>query len=258
MHRNDPPEVALSEVVVEQLGFHWMLDLYGCRCHEELLCVADKLNSVCVELCQQSGMTVLKSSFYQFEPKGATGVVLLSESHLATHTWPESGLACIDIYVCNYTEVNEGKGKKLVQLLLKLFNPADWVSRNCVRGSIAPPPAIETREMLTDDFGYLILSKSIAPAITSRFQTIEVFESKTFGRYLKLDGSFQCSERDEFFYHEPLIHMAMSHHANPKVITLVGGGDGGALTQILKWPTVQTIDHIEIDADVIAVCKEHL
>ena len=56
-------------------------------------------------------MTIVGDSFHQFEPQGVTGTVLLAESHLAIHTWPEHGFVTIDVYVCNYTTDNTAKAE---------------------------------------------------------------------------------------------------------------------------------------------------
>ena len=89
------------------------------------------------------------------------------------------------------------------------------------------------------------------------FQTVEVFENPVFGRVLALDGIVQTTERDEFVYHEMLVHPALFAHGGAKRVLIIGGGDGGALEEVLKHP-VDEVTMVEIDADVIAICKEHL
>lgn len=90
----------------------------------------------------------------------------------------------------------------------------------------------------------------------SRFQEIEIIENPYFGRMLFLDGLVQTTEKDEFFYHEMLIHPAMVTHPDPQQILIIGGGDGGALKQTLRYP-VKGVRMVEIDPDVIAVAKKY-
>lgn len=90
----------------------------------------------------------------------------------------------------------------------------------------------------------------------SRFQEIAVFENPHYGRMLVLDGVVQITERDEFFYHEMLAHVAMHAHPNPKKVVVIGGGDGGTVREALKHDSVEKVYFIEIDPEVIRVSKE--
>ncbi len=89
------------------------------------------------------------------------------------------------------------------------------------------------------------------------YQRLDLAETETHGRVLALDGKFMLSERDEFFYHEMLVHPALLAHPAPEHVLLVGGGDGGTLREILRHP-VQHVTLVEIDPEVLAVSKEWL
>jgi spermidine synthase len=91
----------------------------------------------------------------------------------------------------------------------------------------------------------------------SKFQKIEVFKTKEFGRILVLDGEIEISEKDEFVYHEMLVHPAMFYHKNPKVVLIIGGGDGGALREVVKYP-VKEIYLVDIDKKVIEIARKYL
>lgn len=91
----------------------------------------------------------------------------------------------------------------------------------------------------------------------SKFQEIMVIENPYFGKMLILDGVVQITERDEFFYHEMLVHMVMHAHPNPRKVIVIGGGDGGAVREVLKHDTVQKTYFIEIDEEVINVAKKY-
>ncbi len=90
----------------------------------------------------------------------------------------------------------------------------------------------------------------------SKFQDIMVFENPFFGKVLVLDGVVQITERDEFFYHEMLVHIVLNSHPNPKKVVVIGGGDGGTVREVLKHKSVEKVYFIEIDEDVINVSKK--
>ena len=90
----------------------------------------------------------------------------------------------------------------------------------------------------------------------SAFQRIEVFETKTFGKLLTLDGLVMVTDRDNFIYHEMLSHPALFCHDNPQRVLIVGGGDCGTLKEVLKHP-VTHVDMVEIDERVTRVCEQY-
>ncbi|MEJ5348788.1 MAG: polyamine aminopropyltransferase [Desulfosoma sp.] len=90
------------------------------------------------------------------------------------------------------------------------------------------------------------------------YQLVEVVDSPDFGVTLFLDRRFQTSEKDEFFYHESLVHPAMMLHANPRSVLIIGGGDGGTLEEVLKYPSVTHVTMVELDGEVVDIAKEHL
>jgi len=91
----------------------------------------------------------------------------------------------------------------------------------------------------------------------SEFQEIMVIENPHFGKMLILDGVVQITERDELFYHEMLVHIAMHAHPNPKNVIVIGGGDGGTVREVLRHDSVEKVYFIEIDEEVINVSKTY-
>ena len=89
-------------------------------------------------------------------------------------------------------------------------------------------------------------------------QDLLLFENPLFGRVLALDGIVQTTERDEFFYHEMLVHVPVLAHGAVERALIVGGGDGGALEELLKHPGLRTATLVEIDESVIDFSKTHL
>ena len=92
----------------------------------------------------------------------------------------------------------------------------------------------------------------------SDYQRIDVFDSKEFGRFLTLDGYMMLTEKDEFIYHEMMVHVPMAVHTNAKNILVIGAGDGGVIRELTRYNTIENIDMIEIDEEVVKVCKEFL
>ena len=92
----------------------------------------------------------------------------------------------------------------------------------------------------------------------SEFQRIDIFESKEFGRFLTLDGYMMLTEKDEFIYHEMIVHVPMAVHPDVKKVLVIGAGDGGVIRELTRYPSVEQIDLVEIDEEVVSVCKEYL
>lgn len=90
------------------------------------------------------------------------------------------------------------------------------------------------------------------------FQLLDMVETEQFGNMLILDGMVMTTEKDEFVYHEMVTHVPLFTHPNPKKVLVVGGGDGGAIREILKHPTVEEAVLVEIDGKVIQYSKQYL
>lgn len=87
------------------------------------------------------------------------------------------------------------------------------------------------------------------------YQRLDVVETQRFGRMLLLDGMVQTTERDEFIYHEMIAHVGLFTHPHPRRVAVVGGGDGGAVREILKHDRVEEVTLVEIDERVIAASR---
>lgn len=106
-----------------------------------------------------------------------------------------------------------------------------------------------------------ILSTKIKKSLfkgKSNYQKIEIIDSYDFGRMLVLDGIVNVSEKDEFIYHEMMVHTPLFTHPNPRTILVLGGGDGGIVRELSKHPQVKKIDLVEIDPMVVDTSKTYL
>ncbi len=105
-------------------GTHLLCEWYDCDFSAPALHSASTLRMLCRKATVESGLHIVGDVFHQFEPQGVTGTVLLAESHMAIHTWPEEKFVTVDVYVCNYMEDNTQKALKLYATLKAYFRPA--------------------------------------------------------------------------------------------------------------------------------------
>ena len=114
----------------------------------------------------------------------------------------------------------------------------------------------EAREYQTATSGVFFKVRRVLHDARSAYQRIEIVENREYGRILFLDGLLQTTEKDEFYYHEMLVHPALACHPEPRKVLLIGGGDGGALREVLKHP-VERAWMVEIDGQVVDACRKH-
>ena len=89
----------------------------------------------------------------------------------------------------------------------------------------------------------------------SEYQRIDVFESREFGRFLTLDGYMMLTEKDEFIYHEMVTAVPMAVNPEIKKVLVIGAGDGGTIRELCRYNTIEKIDMVGIDEQVVNVCK---
>ncbi len=124
-------------------GLHLTADLHACRCAAQWLTNADLLGPRCAQAVGAAGLQAVAQLFHSFPatehgPGGVTATVLLAESHLCVHTWPEQRAVTLDVYVCNFGGNHATKAHALMDALLDLFEPAQVEQRSVLRGQIAP------------------------------------------------------------------------------------------------------------------------
>ncbi len=130
-------------------GLHLTADLYDCHCDASLLVSEAAVASLCRARTQAAGLTVVGEKWFSFpaqddRPGGVTGTLLLAESHLAVHTWPELGHVTLDVYVCNFSADNTQRAEQLMQALVAAFAPERRQVNRLVRGellAVSSPPA---------------------------------------------------------------------------------------------------------------------
>ena len=123
-------------------GLHLTADLRDCRGDAALMTEVAALRALCVAVVAEAGLTPVGELFHRFAPatdrqSGVTGVVLLAESHLAVHTWPEIGGATIDAYVCNFSADNSACAHAMMDRLVAAFAPLHAQRRELQRSGVA-------------------------------------------------------------------------------------------------------------------------
>jgi S-adenosylmethionine decarboxylase len=114
-------------------GIHILADMYDVRGGRTEMVDAKVLEEFCEEKVASVGLTQVGKLFYQFPGSGVTGVILLAESHVAIHTWPEKDYLTLDIYVCNVTQDNTKKARRLMEYFHDLFAPGDMIHQEVER-----------------------------------------------------------------------------------------------------------------------------
>ncbi len=124
-------------------GLHLTADLRGCAAETPAMTEPDVLRAACRVAVDQVGLQAVGELFHRFSPwpgtthaPGVTGVVLLAESHLAVHTWPELGAVTLDVYVCNLGADHSAQAESLLAWLVALFAPAQVERHRLQRGEL--------------------------------------------------------------------------------------------------------------------------
>ena len=123
-------------------GLHLTADLRQCACDAFWLTDGARLGERCLQLVQTAGLQAVGQLFHAFPatalgPSGVTATVLLAESHLCVHTWPEQAAVTLDVYVCNFGGDHSAKAHALMEALIALFEPVQVHRHSLIRGAAA-------------------------------------------------------------------------------------------------------------------------
>ncbi|MBS7808881.1 adenosylmethionine decarboxylase [Variovorax sp. PCZ-1] len=120
-------------------GLHLTADLSDCKCDAAWLVDANRLGAACVQAVKDSGLQAVAQLFHTFPAAdgsagGVTATVLLAESHLCVHTWPEKNAVTLDVYVCNFGGDHSTKARALMAALMQIFLPGKAAVNALERG----------------------------------------------------------------------------------------------------------------------------
>jgi spermidine synthase len=261
---------------MNSLGRHVLVEFFGCS--EDILNDVPLIESCMLAAAADAGATIIQSVFHHFSPFGVSGVVVIQESHLTIHTWPEYRYAAVDLFTCGDTvnpwvsfdklkaafkadygsalELNRGQLELFERLDVDLGELRDEATHKLVT------PKTSRSVWFTDR------NENIALSIRHRgeqifrekspYQTVEIFDTFAYGKMLTIDKMVMCSEKDENAYHEMIIHVPMLLNPTFKNVLVIGGGDGGSVRELVRHPTVEKVTMVEIDGVVVRAARAYL
>jgi spermidine synthase len=257
------------------LGNHILVEFMNCDPH--IMNDVATIERDMVDAARKAGATVINSTFHHFSPYGVSGVVVIQESHLAIHTWPEYGYAAVDLFTCgemdawiSFDYLKECFKSKSYSALEMKRGSVNLLTRNDFDMTTMREKAAEWRnpEFYTRNVWFtdkdedqalsLRFTGEVFFDVQSPFQRVRILESTKYGKMLALDDMVMTTINDEFHYHEMISHPALFTHGNAKNILVIGGGDGGTVREILRHEGVEKVTMVEIDGEVIKACKEYL
>lgn len=257
------------------LGRHIIAELYNCE--------ISRINDVTfveksmLKAADKAGATVINSTFHHFSPFGVSGVIVIQESHFSIHCWPEYGYASIDIYTCGETvdpwvayeylkvefQASEGSTMELNRGQSNLIGKSKPPPQKTVNTDLESGKIKHSRNIwFTEKNENIALSlRHTGERLFLRYsdyQKIEIYQTEAFGKILVLDGKIVCAEEDEYVYHEMIAHVPAFAHPKPRKVLVIGGGDGGTIRELVKHEQLESIDLVEIDAQVVKASREYL
>lgn len=267
-----------NQTMSSTLGRHILVEFF--ECSPEILNDVIVIEESMVQAAREAQATVINSTFHHFSPYGVSGVVVIQESHLAIHTWPEFRYAAVDIFTCG-TSVNPWIA---YDYLKKAFQAGHGSALEINRGQTdllqrvsvdslknerhdheitdgVPAPTFKRDIWFTDKDENRALSiryNDVLYREKSPYQLVQILDTYAYGKMLTIDGMVMCTERDEFVYHEIITHPAMLTHPNIKNVLVIGGGDGGTVRELLRHAQIEKVVMVEIDEKVVEASKLHL
>ncbi len=233
-------------------GTHHVVELLNCD--SKILNTADKLEKLVVKGIEKSGLTYEKIISHKFNPVGITVLAIISESHIALHTYPEAGNVSLDVYTCSDAK----KQEKFVRFMERHLKPNSTRIAEVQRGStieLINPSWIVSESNYDYEVKYYI--DKVLYAKRSDYQLIEIIQNKTFGKMLFLDRDLQIAEYDADIYNKALVDVLKNRKGELNRVAVLGGGDGGILHEVLKYKP-NSVTLIDIDKDVVEASKKYL
>lgn len=204
---------------------------------------------------RKSGLTAIRVESHQFHPTGVTVFAIISESHIAIHTYPEARHASIDIFTCS---PSSKKQEALLQCLKRSLKPKAVRYVETIRGN---PLSVRRSSWFSefDTNGYevryhiqrYILSKQ------TPYQQLDIIQNEDFGLMLFLDRELQVAEQDAHLYNRSLTSPLFQGGKTPRHIAILGGGDGGVLQNLLEYKP-RSVTLVDLDRDVIDSAQKFL
>ncbi len=266
---------------MKALGRHILVEFMNCKA--DVLNDVTAIENAMVQAAQIAGATVINSTFHHFSPYGVSGVVVIQESHLAIHTWPEYRYAAVDLFTCgdsvdpwvSFEHLKEAFGASYSAL--EMNRGSTHIMKKGGTVQVKPNDAenydpkqgykINRNVWFTDKDDNQALSLRYTGDVLfderNEFQRVRILESVSYGKMLTIDDMVMCTERDEYHYHEMITHPALQAFESAtgkqaQKVLVIGGGDGGTIREVCKYPGLEKVTMVEIDEAVVRACKTHL
>lgn len=237
---------------MKALGTQHLVEFIDCQ--SLYLNNAKRLERIILESLEYAGLNYIKMVSHQFDPVGVTVVAIISESHIGVHTYPEAKHISLDLYTCTNTE----KHIRFIKYFEELIKPSSIRIAQLLRGN---PIEIKDTNWITNytehgfDIRYYV--ENLIYEHKTSHQLIEIIENQNFGRMLFIDRMLQTSENDAQLYNKNLLQPIINMQLFPENILVIGGADGGILTELLKF-SVDKITLLEPDNEIIEAAKKFL
>lgn len=220
---------------MKPLGTQIIAEFINCS-NSILLNDAKILEQTLKTAIKKVGLKCKKIVSHHFYPLGVTTIAIISESHIAIHTYPEVRHASVDIFTCSLSP-------QICHRLLRLFK------------NILKPRVVRFIEIIRGSS--LEIIKKLILSKKTKFQQIDIIENDDFGRMLFLDKDLQITEKDAHIYNKSLVTPLRIARKKLQKVAILGGGDGGILQELLKLKPAKVF-LIDIDREVIKYSKRFL
>ncbi len=225
------------------------------KCDSEKLNNREYLEKLLVAGINQSGLHTVKVLSHKFDPVGVTVIAIISESHIAIHTYPEAQHISLDIFTCS---PDDQAPWRLFRYLEQELKPKTKRAVRIVRGN---PIYVEQNGFLStfsvNGFEVRYYVKRFLLSKRSRYQRIDIIENDPFGRMLFLENEIQIAEYDADLYNRKLLEPFSNGAPVPEKVAVLGGNNGGLLYLLLQLGVKKAV-LAEIDPEVIRAVKEYL
>jgi len=239
---------------MKPVGTHIVAEFH--HCGKEILNDRALLEEVLRRGIEESGLGFVGITSHAYDPVGVTVVALISESHVAVHTYPEARHASIDVFTCS---PQRDTTLNLLHRLKEAFSPATTRIAEISRGNPLEIAQTDWIMNVCDAPGFDIryhVKKRVYSG-HSRYQQIDIIDNETFGRMLFLNQDLQIAEADADLYNRALIDPLLNGSSSPGRVAILGGGDGGTLREVLRHNPAE-VTLVDIDEEVVAAAREYL
>jgi spermidine synthase len=226
------------------------------NCSKDILNDEHAIERIIHDGIKECGFSLVDINSHGYDPIGVTTIAVISESHVAIHTYPEAHHASIDIFTCS---PEKEQTNNLLDYLKEKLDPTTTRIAEITRGN--PIEVTETNWItdVSDTIGYDIryhIEKRLLSTM-SQYQQIDIIDNEIFGKLMFLNNDLQIAEYDAHLYNQSMVYPLVEANNPLDSVAILGGGDGGVLYELLKH-NPGTVRLIDIDKEVIDASKQYL